>query len=451
MNADDTRNQALEILREVLLSGRFIQDAVKDAALSEKGASDLDSRFIRSLVRGTTEWKSTLEVLLGKLSSVPVRKIKPVLRLILFMGLYELLYANQKDYAAVNEYVRLARRRGFQGLSGFVNAVLRRASSEKAALLQSLTEEESSALPEEVLSILKDSYGRENALLFGHYVLTADAKRITVRRNISRCTEEEFLNALRADGAEAERLLFGPDSAYTASFSELPPDEIYFLTTEKPIASLKAFLSGLFYVQDVSAWSAFRGLGAHMSSETAVLDLCAAPGGKCFQLMDLAGKAGFKTRFTACDLSDKRLRRLRENAERMGFTDLKSHASDATVFEPSFEQAFGLVIADVPCSGLGDLAGKPEIRFHVNEASIRELQDIQKRILQNAARYVKPGGLLQYSTCTLNREENEDQVRAFLSEHPEYSLIEETTLISGVNTPGDGFYHARMKRLPERI
>ena len=447
MNANDTRNQALEILRKVLLSGSFIQDAVKDADLTEKGASDLDSRFIRNLVRGTTERKTTLEALLGKLSTTPVRKIKPSLRLILLMGLYELLYAGQKDYAVVNEYVRLAKRRGFQGLSGFVNAILRRASKEKEALLGALTEEESSALPEEVLRILTDSYGRENALRFAQYVLTENAKRLTVRRNISRCTEEVYLDILAEDGAEARRLLSGEDSVFHEDFVDLPRDEIYVLDTEKPIPPLKAFREGLFYVQDVSAWSSFRSLVAFLGPETAVLDLCAAPGGKSFQLMDLAGKAGFQAHFTACDLSEKRLIRLRENAERMGFQPIIIRKGDAAVFEPEFEDAFDLVVSDVPCSGLGDLSGKPEIRFHIHEDALSELQNIQKSILQNAARYVKPGGLLQYSTCTLNRSENEDQVRAFLSAHLDYTLLQEKTLISGVNTPGDGFYFARMKRL----
>ena len=154
MNANDTRNEALRMLKEVLLSGRFISDAAKDAALPEKGASALDQRFILNLVRGTAERKTILEAILGKLVKTPAGKMKPLLRLILLQGLYELLFTNGKPYAVVNEYVRLAKRRGFQGLSSLANAVLRRAANEKESLLQSLGDEESSGLPEKVLEIL---------------------------------------------------------------------------------------------------------------------------------------------------------------------------------------------------------------------------------------------------------------------------------------------------------
>ena len=223
-------------------------------------------------------------------------------------------------------------------------------------------------------------------------------------------------------------------------------NEIYVLQTDKTITSLGAFQKGFFYVQDVSAWSAFRSLESALSPENAVLDLCAAPGGKTFQLMDMARKTGIQTPFTACDISAKRLRRMQENAARMGFTELEFREMDATQSCADFTDSFGLVVADVPCSGIGDLSGKPEIRFHVTDAAIKELSAIQRNILLNAASYVKPGGMLQYSTCTLTRSENQDQVRAFLQERKDFRLLLEKTLIPGVNTPGDGFYYARFTR-----
>ena len=445
MNANDTRNEALRMLKEVLLSGRFISDAAKDAALPEKGASALDQRFILNLVRGTAERKTILEAILGKLVKTPAGKMKPLLRLILLQGLYELLFTNGKPYAVVNEYVRLAKRRGFQGLSGFANAVLRRAANEKESLLQSLGDEESSGLPEKVLEILSSYAGRENALRFGHFVMSDASKALTVRRNVSKCSEEVFLESLRSEGCEAFRQETG--LLGTADNEDvLPQDEIYVLRAEKPIAQLETFRKGFFYVQDISAWSVFRTLSSVLRPETAVLDLCAAPGGKTFHLMDMAAKKDICVRFTACDVSENRLSRLRENAERMGFTDLTVRKNDATEFRPEFADAFDLVIADVPCSGLGDLAGKPEIRFHVTDEELLQLSGIQKKILSRAASYVRPGGILQYSTCTLTDTENEGQIRRFLEEHPDYRLLEEKRLIPGVNTSGDGFYAARMRR-----
>ena len=448
MTPNDTRNEALKILQEVLNSGRFIQDVADRAALVQKGASGLDVRFILNLVRGTVERKTILEAVLGKLVRTPVGKMKPLMRLIFLQGLYELLYTDGKSYAVVNEYVKLAKRRGLQGLSGFANAVLRRAADEKDSLIASLTEEEASGLPKEILAPLSEKLGRENALAFAQYVMSPASKGLTVRRNLSRCSEDAFLSALREDGSEASRTDL---SAYglqneTGVGSTLPPDEIYLLRTDRPLSELLAFREGFFYVQDVSAWSAFRSLEDVLRPETAVLDLCAAPGGKTFQLMDLAAEKGISARFTACDVSEKRLLRLKENAKRMHFTDIRVRAMDAGEHCPDLDGSFGLVIADVPCSGLGDLSGKPEIRLHVSEDELLQLSGIQGRILQNAASYVRPGGILQYSTCTLTGLENEGQIRIFLDRHPEFTLTEEKTLIPGVNTPGDGFYYARMLR-----
>ncbi len=445
MNANDTRNEALNILREVADNGLFISDAAGKAALPQKGASDLDIRFILNLVRGTVEHESILKAVLKRLVTAKPGKLKSVIKRILLLGLYELLFLNNKAYAVVNEYVRLAKRKGFQGLSGFVNAVLRRAVSEKEALLQSLSAEEASGLSPEILKYLSDALGREDALAFGRYVIREESKKLTVRRNISACTAEAFVTAIHSDDASAEPLEFQTwmPEEMTAG---LPDDEIYSLKTEKPIPGLQAFQNGCFYVQDVSAWAAFRSLGAVLAPETAVLDLCAAPGGKTFQLMDIAAEKGVETRFTACDISESRLERLKENAERMHFSNIEILKNDAAEACDAFTDRFGVVLADVPCSGLGDLSGKPEIRFHVSEEEFRKLTAIQGRILENAAHYVKAEGILQYSTCTLTRMENQEQIRRFLTKHPEFTLIDERTLIPGVNTPGDGFYYARMKR-----
>ena len=448
MTAGDTRNEALMILREVVDSGSFIQDAVRTSDLPGKGARELDVRFILNLVRGTAERKTILEAVLRKLVNQPLRKMKPLLRLIFLLGLYEILFMDGKSYAAVNEYVELAKRKGFQGLSGFVNAVLRRAAREKDTLTEGLTEEERSGLPGTVFRTVCDNAGRDRTLAFGKYVLSEASKRLTIRRNVSAIGEDAFIRALKEDGAAAIPLDLSdyPQLREAASEDLMRENEIYVLQTDKTITSLVAFQKGFFYVQDVSAWSAFRSLESALSPENAVLDLCAAPGGKTFQLMDMARKTGIQTPFTACDISAKRLRRMQENAARMGFTELEFREMDATQSCADFTDSFGLVVADVPCSGIGDLSGKPEIRFHVTDAAIKELSAIQRNILLNAASYVKPSGMLQYSTCTLTRSENQDQVRAFLQERTDFRLLLEKTLIPGVNTPGDGFYYARFTR-----
>ena len=322
-----------------------------------------------------------------------------------------------------------------------MNAVLRRASREKESLLSGLSDEESACLPEYIFSLVQESCGCTNALAFGRYVLTDSSKQLMIRRNLSRCAAETFLTAIREDGAEAVPMAGPP----------FPENEVFILRTDRPVTELSAFQKGFFYVQDISSWYAFRGLEPVLGPKAAVLDLCAAPGGKTFLLMDLAAQRGVETRFTACDISERRLYKLLQNADRMGFQELITCILDASEYHERFAEAFDLVLADVPCSGIGDLSGKPEIRMHADRASVSELAAVQRKILANAACYVRSGGVLQYSTCTLTRAENEDQILSFLKEHPDFERLEEKLLIPGVNTPGDGFYYARMKKHADHI
>ena len=229
------------------------------------------------------------------------------------------------------------------------------------------------------------------------------------------------------------------------------------------LTQLEAFKSGLFYVQDLS--SAVSGdivadLLAKAGPDFKVLDTCAAPGGKTVHIADLlAGKGSV----TACDVSEKKTALIRGNAARAQFDNIRTEVQDARVYREDFEEAFDLVICDVPCSGLGVLIKKPDIRYHVTEESMAELVKIQRSILKNVQRYVKPGGTLVFSTCTVNPAENEENLFWFLERFAAFDTVSikkklperlrtETAedgyvqLIPGVH-PCDGFFMARLEKM----
>ena len=177
-----------------------------------------------------------------------------------------------------------------------------------------------------------------------------------------------------------------------------------------------------------------------------VLDLCASPGGKSLHIADIARKNGVPCEIISCDVSEEKLLRIRENIQRTGFGEMTPMVNDGTVYREEWREAFDLVLSDVPCSGLGVLAGKPDIKLHMNPERIQSLWGLQSDILENAAKYVKKGGTLLYSTCTINREENEIQTKTFFENHPEYESVESHTFYPGINIIGDGFYYHRMRK-----
>ncbi len=444
-----TRGIVLNIIGEVLSTDRFLSDAVNDALSGCPELTDRDRRFIEHLSYLTVEKKTALDAVLNKVSSVPVPKMKPVVRNILYIGACQILFMETEDYAAVNESVKLAVKRGFSGLKGFVNGILRKISREKESLIKGLSVREKAGIPEDLYELMTEWYDTETAEKICIACTDAEGGRLTVRRNVSKCTEEEFLESLRCDGAEAAPTGIVKDT--------------YYLKTSGDLTQLAAFKNGLFYVQDLS--SAVSGdivadLLKKAGPDFRVLDTCAAPGGKTVHAADLMANKGT---VLSCDVSEKKTALIRENAERAGFTCIRTEVQDASEYHADFEEAFDLVICDVPCSGLGVLVKKPDIRYHVTEASMDGLVEIQRSILRNVQRYVKPGGTMVFSTCTINPAENEDNLFWFLERFAAFTTVSikkklpeklrtETAedgyvqLIPGIH-PCDGFFMARLEKM----
>lgn len=466
MSDVNTRIVVLNIIHHVLAADRFLSDAVESALKEHPDLQDRDKRFVERLSYLVIEKKTALDAVLNKVSTVPVRKMKPVVREILYIGACQILFMETGDHAAVNEAVKMAVKRGFSGLKGFVNGILRQISREKESLLSGLSLSEKSGIPENLYDMLVSWYDEETADRICRACTDADGGKLTVRRNTSRCTEEAFLASLRADGADAVPTKLVKDTYYL-KLKRDPETENRTEKTENGkdigLTQLEAFKSGLFYVQDLS--SAVSGdivadLLAKAGPDFKVLDTCAAPGGKTVHIADLlAGKGSV----TACDVSEKKTALIRENAARAQFDNIRTEVQDARVYREDFEEAFDLVICDVPCSGLGVLIKKPDIRYHVTEESMAELVKIQRSILKNVQRYVKPGGTLVFSTCTVNPAENEENLFWFLERFAAFDTVSikkklperlrtETAedgyvqLIPGVH-PCDGFFMARLEKM----
>ena len=381
-----------EIILDILLEvekGEYLAPLIR--AVFEKYAylPKRSRSFIKLVCEGTLERQYTLDYLIDQVSKVKSKKLKPLIRQLLRMSLYQLKFMDSPpSRAIINEAVALAKKRHFNNLAGFVNAVLRRLDERPA-----LREEDypdmwtAYSVPEFVAELLKDKYGEEAA----RNCLRASLlpPRVFGRVNERLTDRESLIERLKTEGALAEAAEGFEDAIELKSY-----DRIF---------ELESFREGLFTVQDLS--SQLVGLvGAALAGER-VLDICSAPGGKAIHIAQLARES----QVLACDKSEKKKQLIDENIRRCRCENINSCVRDALEFVPEEENAYSLVLADLPCSGLGVMSRKADIRYRLKKEDIHKLALLQRQILDNAVRYVKPGGVLIYSTCTLTREENEEQ------------------------------------------
>ena len=367
-------------------------------------------------------------------------KLEPKLRDILRLGVYQLLFLDRiPARAAVNESVALCKKQGLSKASGLVNAVLRKISDNKDSLPQVPDMGKARHLaikyshPEWMAEYLICNKGYEFAKAF----LAANNSEpgLDIQVNRLKISSQEYEELLKQKGVEYEAC--APEGC--------------FLLKGGAATELPGFEKGLFYVQDRAARLAAEIAGAGPGMK--VLDCCSSPGGKSF-----ASAISMENRgsILSCDIHEKKLRLVKSGAERLGIDIISTEAMDAREFRADLEGAFELVIADVPCSGLGVIAKKPEIR-NKSWDSLKGLPLIQRDILENVCRYVSPGGTLLYSTCTILKEENEDVVTAFLQNHKDFVL--ESFNICGINAENgmhtfwpnvdgtDGFFAAKLRKI----
>ena len=418
----DVRQTAWQILNQCDLAGQFSNLAL-DTAIRRGEFSSSDRGLLTALVYGTIERRMTLDHWIGALSSRPLDEIDEKIKNLIRLGLYQLAYLNRvPDHAAVHETVALADRR----TRGFVNALLR-------AFLRA---EKRIPLPTDPIERLAVEYSFSPAICrlfvetFGQEetgsMLAAFGSQppLTLRVNTLRVTREALI----------ERL-------HRAGFSATPTREARtgILLESAPVASLPGFAEGDFFVQDEASQLCVEALEAQPGMT--LIDVCACPGSKSF---GAAIEMQDEGRLLSCDLHANKLSLVRTGAERLGISITDVYARDARVLEPSWIESADRVLCDVPCSGFGVFAKKPELRYK-NPLQSEALPDIQLAITETACQYVRVGGRLVYATCTLLPRENGENVRRFLERHGEFSLLRERTLRPDVDGT-DGFYFAVLER-----
>ena len=401
------RQVAFEALIKIHRDGAY-SNLIVDSLLKEN--SDLDERdraFVCNLVYGTLDRLILIDYNLGLYLNQPVRKLKPELHTILRMGTYQLLFMDKvPSRAAVNESVNLAKVNKSSFAASLVNAVLRRVADNGIRLPDtSETNPDYLAIkyscPEWLISLWIESYGYDNAVALAEKAL--EAPPVVIRVNTTKITPDELIWKLAEEGVISEKTDIASDALIISNTGSV--DE------------LEAYKQGYFHAQDLASQLCCAALDPQ-EGET-VFDLCSAPGGKAFTIAERMNNTGVVRAF---DIYQSRVELIKNGATRLGLSNVFSYLSDASIFN----EIYGLadrVLCDVPCSGLGIIRRKPEIRFK-NRSDIDNLPELQYRILCNATRYLKQGGRLVYSTCTLNPAENSDVCNRFLSEHPEFTAVE---------------------------
>ena len=396
----DARKAALTVLERRRRDGAW-SDAVLGGIADRAGLTDARDRGLTAaLCYGVLQNKALLDYLLQSVSGRPLNRVEPKVLDILRLSAYQLYFLDKIPVsAAVNEGVRLCRELGFARAAGYVNAVLRKLAANPvipeigggAAERLSIRYSHPKWLVEYLLKRLPEGDAEE-------FLRCDNAPApAALQVNTLKTDAAALLAALREDGVAAEKHPYLPDCLVTKTPGDLTQCE--------------AFRKGFFYVQDAAAFLAV--MAAQPRAEERILDVCAAPGGKSFAAAILSGG---RAEITACDLHENKLKRIRAGAERLGLGNIQALARDARTDRTDWREAFDLVIADVPCSGLGVIRKKPDIRYK-DPAAFDSLPEIQRSILEHAAICVRPGGRLLYATCTIRSEENEDVVRRFLAEH----------------------------------
>ena len=419
----NARELALDILYEILEKDGYSHLVLNQALSKYQYLGKQDRSLITRITEGTLEYLIQIDAVIDQFSKTKVRKLKPLIRTLLRMSVYQLLYMDRvPDSAVCNEAVKLAIHHHFQGLKGFVNGVLRTIARNKEDLDLSSPYLRYS-LPQWMYSMWEKDWGKESAEKIAASFLKE--RPVWVRCNLNLASKEEILAALKKQQVSAEQV---------EGF-----DSMLALSEYDHMESLDAFQKGWIQVQDIS--SALVGELAAPEKGSYIIDVCAAPGGKSLHLADKMEGTGC---VEARDLTYQKVALIEENASRMGALNIKAVQWDATEFDASAEEKADVVIADLPCSGLGVIGTKTDIKYNASEEKIQELAALQQEILQVVCRYVKPDGTLLYSTCTMTKEENEENVHKFLETHTEFELEQMRQCFPYERC--DGFFMAKMHR-----
>ena len=403
--------------------GQYSHLVLRDVLDKYQYLSKQERAFLTRLTEGTVERMLTLDYVIDQFSKTKAKKMKPLIRELMRLSVYQIMYMDGvPDSAVCNEAVKLARKRGFSGLSGFVNGVLRSvARGWKDVAFQN--ESVRYSVPEWIIDGWNADYGRDvTEKMLEAFMQPA---KITVRTNTQKCTPEELKDRLSQEGVTVEAIE-GISYAFALSGFDY-------------LAGLGSFQDGWFYVQDISSMTVAH--AADPKKGDYIIDVCAAPGGKSSHLAELLDGSGM---VEARDLTEYKVGLIEENILRHDLHNMKAVQQDATLFDEASVEKAEILICDLPCSGLGVIGRKSDIRYKMTAEKAHDLAVLQQEMLDTVWKYVKRGGKLIYSTCTIHKEENEDNVAAFLQKHPQFTLVEQRQIFPMEGS--DGFFVAKMIR-----
>ncbi len=430
------REAAVKVIQEVMEGKTFSNIAVHEYLSSAKW-SQADANLFVNLVYGTLEQYQLLNHFLQQLSRRPIKKIDTPIRNLMLISIYQLMnFDRVPGYAVVNEAVNISRKTN-PSAAGFVNGILRNVIRQKDSLKQSIpmgTDPDALSLrfsyPKWMIKELLKEYDETTAL----NILTASqtAPNVFIRCNLLRCHTDELITSLQEEGVLAEK-------------TEWLPEALKILKSAVNLTDTEAYWKGWFQIQSISSMLAVEALNPQPGEQ--ILDMAAAPGGKSLFMAERMKNKGL---VVARDLSEDRLKQLEQHQKRMGTSIIKTQVFDATQDDPALKDRMDKVLLDAPCSSLGMIRRKPEIRYSTKSKGIlKQMATLQLGMLERAAGFVKPGGWVLYSTCTLFSYENQDVIRLFLERHPQFELEPEGMkfLNPAIHPDLDGFFMAKLKRL----
>lgn len=401
------RELALKVLIDIEENGNYSNIAI-NKHFKNINLNNQDRGLATELIYGVVENKYYLDYIIDKLSKIKCKKINIYVKILLRMGIYQILLLNSiSDYAAVNETVSLVKKYDKRS-SGFVNAILRNVVRQKSTIGEV-------DIKDDKIMYLATKYSYNPWIIknwinnfkeeFTEDLLEANSEKpsLYIRTNTLKISRNELLDKLKSEGIEC---------------SIVPIiDEAIRVENLKNIENNQLFKDGLFVIQDISSMIVGKVMNPKENSK--VLDVCSAPGGKTTHLATLMNNTG---KVVSRDIFDHKLKLIQSNVNRLGLTNVDIESFDASILDKNSIDKFDYVLADVPCSGLGIIRRKPEIKYKA-KAELKDLPNIQKNILDNASKYVKVGGTLIYSTCTIQDNENIEVVKEFLDNNKNFKLV----------------------------
>lgn len=408
------RLEAVDILCESERKIIFVNTVLRNHLNKLTSIDPRDRAFLNRLCLGTNSMRIALDYALSEYVKNGMEEQRPVVRQILRAGAYEILYMDVPDRAAVDTYVAAAEEKGFQGVKSFINAVLRNLSANKDRISWPDLETRYS-MPPYPGSLIRSFVGEEKA----EGVFKA-------------LSEKDHFSIKIYNRQHLPEILPG--------WEENPlHKDVYDVFGGGDVKDFPGYAEGAFAVQDASSVLAVEAL--HLKGKERVLDLCAAPGGKSCLAASLLDKGGT---VRACDVNGRRLMTVTENARRLSLTNITIEEQDAAELNADHLDTYDAVIADVPCSGLGVSGRKSDVKYRMTEETLADITANQRVILGNAAKYVKSGGKLLFSTCTLTIPENNENVKLLTGKYG-FEVLEERSFIPGAD-PCDGFYYCVLRR-----